>query len=64
MGGSFLDGHFLKKVLMGIAPANGGSIALVNADYVTKSSGAERAVAEAYIYLSEVFNFDLLSDLG
>ena len=64
MGDSFLDGHILKKVLMGIAPANGSSIALINADYVTKSSGAERAVAEACIYLSEIFNFDLLSDLG
>ena len=63
MGDSFLDANILEKVLIGIAPANGSYLALERADYVTKSSGAERAVAEACLYISELFKLDILKNI-
>ena len=60
MGDSFLDASILKKVLIGIAPANSSALALASADYVTKCSGAERAVAEACLYISDTFDLKIM----
>jgi 3-deoxy-D-manno-octulosonate 8-phosphate phosphatase (KDO 8-P phosphatase) len=62
MGDSFLDASILKKVLIGIAPANSNHLAIASADYVTKCSGAERAVAEACLYIAKIFELEILRD--
>ena len=59
MGDSFLDASILEKVLIGIAPANSSHLAILSADYVTKCSGAERAVAEACLYIAKTFELKI-----
>ena len=57
MGDGDADAEVLKDALIGIAPKNSRPSALVAADYVTKLSGGNGAVAEACDYLEQkLFN--------
>ncbi len=57
MGDGDSDAEVLKDALIGIAPKNSRPSALVAADYVTKLSGGNGAVAEACDYLEQkLFN--------
>ena len=57
MGDGDSDAEVLNDALIGIAPKNSRPSALVAADYVTKLSGGNGAVAEACDYLEQkLFN--------
>ena len=51
MGDSFLDGPILQACKYGIATATSSPYAKAAADYVTSTSGGERAVAEAVFWI-------------
>ncbi|MEH1010147.1 HAD hydrolase family protein [Campylobacter concisus] len=55
MGDGIFDHYVFKNVMYSIAPANSSSIAKSYASYVTKTSGSERAVAEASLHILEKF---------
>jgi 3-deoxy-D-manno-octulosonate 8-phosphate phosphatase (KDO 8-P phosphatase) len=65
MGDGIFDPIVFKKVGFSIAPRNASKLTQSEANFVTESSGGERAVAEACIFiLNEFFNIklgDLLS---
>jgi 3-deoxy-D-manno-octulosonate 8-phosphate phosphatase (KDO 8-P phosphatase) len=51
MGDGIFDHYVMKNVGYSIAPANADIFAKSSADYVTKRSGGDRAVAEACIHI-------------
>lgn len=55
MGDGIFDHLVMKRVGYSIAPANSDLNALRNADFVTKRSGGDRAVAEACAHILEKF---------
>ncbi|MCB0336341.1 MAG: HAD hydrolase family protein [Bdellovibrionales bacterium] len=55
MGDGIFDHYVLEAVRYGIAPANGHEFARNVADYVTKRSGGDRAVAEAALHILDLF---------
>ncbi len=55
MGDGIFDHYVFKEVGYCIAPANGDEYVKSVADYVTKRSGANRAVAEASLHVLEKF---------
>ena len=55
MGDGIFDHYVMREVSYSIAPANADSIAKKYANYVTKRSGGDRAVAEACIHVLEKF---------
>jgi len=55
MGDGIFDHYMFKKVGYSIAPANSDEKAIEMADYVTKRSGGDRAVAEACLHILEKF---------
>jgi 3-deoxy-D-manno-octulosonate 8-phosphate phosphatase (KDO 8-P phosphatase) len=61
MGDGFYDHQVFDSVDFGIAPANACKSAKESANYVTNSSGGDRAVSEACIYI--IKNILKLNDL-
>jgi len=55
MGDGIFDHYVFKEVGYAIAPANGDKYVKSVADFVTKRSGANRAVAEASLHILEKF---------
>lgn len=55
MGDGIFDHYVMKKVGYSIAPANADPLAIKYANYVTKRSGGDRAVAEACLHILEKF---------
>ena len=55
MGDGIFDHYVMQKVGYSIAPANADINAKQSANYVTKRSGADRAVAEACLHIMEKF---------
>ena len=55
MGDGIFDHYVMKQVGYSIAPANADEIAKKNANYITKRSGGDRAVAEACIHILKQF---------
>ena len=55
MGDGILDYLVMNKVFYSISPANGHEFAKTSADYVTKCSGGDRAVAEASLHIMKIF---------
>ena len=55
MGDGILDYLVMDKVLYSISPANGHMFAKKSADYITKCSGGDRAVAEASLHIMRKF---------
>ena len=55
MGDGIFDHYVFRKVGYAIAPANADQLAKDTADYVTKRSGGDRAVAEASFHILELF---------
>jgi 3-deoxy-D-manno-octulosonate 8-phosphate phosphatase (KDO 8-P phosphatase) len=55
MGDGIFDHYIFKEVGYSIATVNGDENAQKNADYVTKRSGGDRAVAEACLHILEKF---------
>ena len=55
MGDGIFDHYVMRKVGYSIAPMNSDVLAKEYADYVTKRSGGDRAVAEACLHLLEKF---------
>ncbi len=55
MGDGIFDHYVFKEVGYSIAPANGDDYVKSVADFVTKRSGANRAVAEASLHILETF---------
>jgi 3-deoxy-D-manno-octulosonate 8-phosphate phosphatase (KDO 8-P phosphatase) len=55
MGDGIFDHYVFAKVAYSIAPANGDYIAKEKANYITKRSGGDRAVAEACLHILETF---------
>ena len=55
MGDGFFDNIIMSKVGYSIAPSNSDEKAKKQADYVTKRSGGDRAVAEACMHILEKF---------
>jgi 3-deoxy-D-manno-octulosonate 8-phosphate phosphatase (KDO 8-P phosphatase) len=55
MGDGVMDFLVFREVLYAIAPANALNVTKKKADYVTKNSGGDRAVAEACIHILEKF---------
>ncbi len=55
MGDGFYDHVVFKSVDYGIAPSNGAKRTKSTADFVTKSRGSERAVAEAVLHILHRF---------
>jgi 3-deoxy-D-manno-octulosonate 8-phosphate phosphatase (KDO 8-P phosphatase) len=55
MGDGIFDHYVFEKVAYSIAPANGDYIAKEKANYITKRSGGDRAVAEACLHILETF---------
>ena len=51
MGDGFFDDSIMKQVGYSIAPANSDENAKKEADYITKRSGGDRAVAEACLHI-------------
>ena len=54
MGDGIFD-HYAKEVAYSIAPSNADENAKRQANYVTKRSGGNRAVAEACLHILETF---------
>ena len=65
MGDGILDYLVMDKVFYSISPANGHEFAKKSADYVTKCSGGDRAVAEASLHVMKKFfkKFDQSKEL-
>lgn len=60
MGDGFYDHLVFNEVDLAIAPANASERAKASADFVTKRSGGDRAVAEACVYIaSTLFDTDI-----
>ncbi len=55
MGDGIFDHYVFAKVGYSIAPANSDYIAKEKANYITKRSGGDRAVAEACLHILETF---------
>ena len=55
MGDGIFDHYVMKEVGYSIATLNSDKNAKKNADYVTKRSGSERAVAEASLHIMKKF---------
>lgn len=55
MGDGIFDHYVFQKVAYAIAPVNGFYLAKERADFVTKHSGGDRAVAEACLHILEKF---------
>ena len=55
MGDGILDYLVMDKVFYSISPANGHKFAKKSANYITKCSGGDRAVAEASLYIMKKF---------
>jgi 3-deoxy-D-manno-octulosonate 8-phosphate phosphatase (KDO 8-P phosphatase) len=55
MGDGIFDPFVFQRVGYGICPANGFHTTKAGADYVTRSAGGDRAVAEACLHLLEKF---------
>ena len=55
MGDGIFDHYVMKEVGYSIAPANADLNAKTHANYVTKRSGGDRAVAEACLHILEKF---------
>jgi len=55
MGDGIFDHYVFEKVAYSIAPANSDYIAKEKANYITKRSGGDRAVAEACLHILETF---------
>tara|TARA_Y200000002_G_scaffold193235_1_gene159571 strand:+ start:5433 stop:5891 length:459 start_codon:yes stop_codon:yes gene_type:complete len=55
MGDGFFDDSIMKQVGYSIAPANSDENAKKEADYITKRSGGDRAVAEACLHIYHKF---------
>lgn len=55
MGDGIFDHYVMKEVGYSIAPANADSNAKKTANYVTKRSGGDRAVAEACLHILKKF---------
>ena len=60
MGDGFYDHLVFNEVDLAIAPANASERAKASADFITKRSGGDRAVAEACVRIaSTIFNSDI-----
>ena len=55
IGDGIFDHYVMKDVGYAIAPANGDFITKQSANYVTKRSGGDRAVAEACLHIMETY---------
>ena len=55
MGDGIFDHYVMKEVGYSIAPSNSDNMAKKYADFVTKRSGGERAVAEACLHIMQKF---------
>ena len=55
MGDGIFDHYVMQRVGYSIAPANADKLTASQANYVTKRSGGDRAVAEACLYILEEF---------
>lgn len=55
MGDGIFDNEVFKKVFYSIAPANALSSTRKAADFITKSRGGDRAVAEACLHIAKKF---------
>ena len=55
MGDGILDYLVMDKVFYSISPANGHIFAKKSADFITKCSGGDRAVAEASLHIMKKF---------
>ena len=55
MGDGILDYLVMDKVFYSISPANGHVFAKKSANYITKCSGGDRAVAEASLHIMKKF---------
>jgi 3-deoxy-D-manno-octulosonate 8-phosphate phosphatase (KDO 8-P phosphatase) len=55
MGDGIFDHYVFAKVGYSICPANGFHLARERANYVTRCSGGDRAVAEACLHIMETF---------
>ena len=55
MGDGIFDHYVMQKVGYSIAPANADKLTASQADYVTKRSGGDRAVAEACLHILQEF---------
>jgi 3-deoxy-D-manno-octulosonate 8-phosphate phosphatase (KDO 8-P phosphatase) len=55
MGDGIFDHYVMKEVGYSIAPENSDVMAKAHADYVTKRSGGDRAVAEACLHIMQKF---------
>lgn len=56
IGDGYYDAPILKKVKIGIAPANARKEAKNAADYVTESDSGSGAVLDACLYLKDIIN--------
>jgi|TARA_B110000977_G_scaffold190949_1_gene262373 3-deoxy-D-manno-octulosonate 8-phosphate phosphatase (KDO 8-P phosphatase) len=55
MGDGIFDYLLMKEVFFSICPKNSSSICFKYADYITKKSGGDRAVAEACLFILKKF---------
>ena len=55
MGDGIFDHYVMQKVGYSIAPANADKLTASQANYVTKRSGGDRAVAEACLHILKEF---------
>ena len=55
MGDGIFDHYVMQRVGYSIAPANADKLTASKANYVTKRSGGDRAVAEACLHILEEF---------
>jgi len=55
MGDGIFDHYVMQKVGYSIAPANADKLTASQANYVTKRSGGDRAVAEACLHILNKF---------
>lgn len=55
MGDGIFDHYVMKEVGYSIAPENSDPVAKAHANYVTKRSGGDRAVAEACLHILDKF---------
>jgi 3-deoxy-D-manno-octulosonate 8-phosphate phosphatase (KDO 8-P phosphatase) len=55
MGDGIFDHYVMQRVGYSIAPANADKLTASQANYVTKHSGGDRAVAEACLHILEEF---------
>ena len=55
MGDGIFDHYVIQRVGYSIAPANADKLTASQANYVTKRSGGDRAVAEACLHILEEF---------